>query len=282
LRQVVINLVGNAIKFTEHGEVVVRVERESQTDDEVTLKFAVADTGMGIPADKQQKLFQAFSQVDASTTRRHGGTGLGLTISRQLAQRMGGQIWLESELGSGSTFYFTARFGLSAEPMQRRLPTEVTRLRGLPVLAVDDNATNLRVLQGMLTHWAMKPSVASSGKQALAMLQQAQQASEPFALVLLDNMMPEMDGLEATAAIRAKECSTGRHVPIIAMTAAAMKGDRKRCLQAGMDNDVSKPLQPNDLFDIIERLAAGLNISRSTPAESSVPSSGGTQPGGQP
>ncbi len=401
LRQVVINLVGNAIKFTERGEVVVRVERESQTDDEVTLKVAVADTGMGIPADKQAKLFQAFSQVDASTTRRHGGTGLGLAISRQLAERMGGRIWLESELGTGSTFSFTARFGLSSEPVQRRLPAEVTRLCGLPVLAVDDNATNLRVLQGMLTHWGMKPSVASSGRQALAMLQQAQQAGEPFALVLLDNMMPEMDGfmlvehihqhpelaqatlmmissagrredaqrcreagvsaymtkpirraelmdsilralslkesetdsarlamhpsrnpcarrlqillaedslvnqklavrllekrghtvtvagngrealaaldqqsfdivlmdvqmpeidgLEATEAIRAKERSTGEHVPIVAMTAAAMKGDRERCLQAGMDNYVSKPLQPSELFDVVERLAAGIN-----------------------
>jgi len=182
LRQVVINLVSNAIKFTDHGEVVVRVERESQSDEAVVLKFAVADTGSGIPADKQGNLFQAFSQLDASTTRRHGGTGLGLAISRQLTHRMGGRIWLESAWGKGSTFHFEARFGISTEPLQRRLPAEITRLHGLPVLAVDDNATNLRVLQGMLTHWGMRPSVASSGKQALAMLQQAQLAGDPFAL----------------------------------------------------------------------------------------------------
>ena len=186
LRQVIINLVGNAIKFTERGEVVVHVDRESQADEQVTLHFAVTDTGIGIPADKRDKLFKAFSQVDASTTRKHGGTGLGLAISKQLVERMDGRIWVESELGIGSTFHFTARFGLSAEPVQHRLPTEVTRLRGLPVLAVDDNATNLRVLQGTLTNWGLRPSVASSGKQALAMLQQAQQAGEPFALVLLD------------------------------------------------------------------------------------------------
>jgi signal transduction histidine kinase len=200
LRQVIVNLVGNAIKFTEHGEIVVHVDRDSQADEHVTLHFAVTDTGIGVPDDKRESLFKAFSQVDASTTRKHGGTGLGLAISKQLVERMGGRIWVESELGIGSTFHFTARFGLSAEPVQRRLPTEVTRLRGLPVLAVDDNATNLRVLQGMLTNWGMRPSVASSGKQALEMLQQAQQAGEPFALLLLDKMMPEMDGFALVGA----------------------------------------------------------------------------------
>ena len=424
LRQVIVNLVGNAIKFTEHGEIVVHVDRESQADEHVTLHFAVSDTGIGVPDDKRESLFKAFSQVDASTTRKHGGTGLGLAISKQLVERMDGRIWVESELGIGSTFHFTARFGLSAESVQRRLPTEVTRLRGLPVLAVDDNATNLRVLQGTLTNWGMRPSVASSGKQALEMLQQAQQAGEPFALLLLDKMMPEMDGfalvehihqhpeltgatlmmlssagrredaqrcrelgvsaymtkpirraelmdsilralslkesedelaqlathpsrshgarrlqillaednlvnqrltvrllekrghavtvagdghetlaalerqsfdvvlmdvqmpgmdgLEATKSIRAKERSTGEHVPIVAMTAGAMKGDRERCLQAGMDRYVSKPLNPKDLFDIVERIAGGNKDDQSMPSELSETSVSRPQSTGQP
>ncbi len=400
LRQVVVNLVGNAIKFTERGEVVVRVEIESAADGAVCLHFAVSDTGIGIPRDKQDRLFQAFSQVDTSTTRRYGGTGLGLAISSQLVQMMGGRIWLNSESGWGSTFHFTARFGLSSAAETRSV-LGFESLHNLHVLVVDDNATNRRILQEMLTNWRMKPTVVDGGPSALAALEQAQAAGQPFALVLLDSMMPEMDGFdlaerirerpefvgatlmmissadrrddadrcrqlgvsayltkpirqselldaimtalgasvgvedrlvlapsyaiaraerslrlllaednavnqklairllekrghsvvlarngkeaitaldaqpfdavlmdvqmpemdgfEATATIRLRENATGKHTLIVAMTAHAMKGDRERCLAAGMDGYVSKPLQPHELFAVVERRASGEN-----------------------
>jgi signal transduction histidine kinase/DNA-binding response OmpR family regulator len=397
LRQVIVNLVGNAIKFTEHGEVVLRVELHSQTDQEAWLHFAVTDTGIGIAADEQQKLFKAFSQADTSTTRKYGGTGLGLAISAQLVQRMGGEIWLESEAGRGSTFHFTVRFDRVRGRLAQPGAAEPTRVRGLPVLVVDDNATNRRILQEMLTKWGMRPTAVEGGRDALAALEQARAAGSPFPLVLLDAMMPEMDGFmlakrirenpetvgsilmmlssanrredaarcrelgvatyltkpvkqstlldaimntlgarasveerieaaagdaaavrtgrpfsllvaednavnqrlaasllekrghqvavvgngrdaigaleqrrfdavlmdvqmpemdgfEAAAVIRAREAQTGAHIPIVAMTAHALKGDRERCLAAGMDAYVSKPLRPEELFQVLEDL----------------------------
>lgn len=394
LWQILVNLIGNAIKFTEQGEVVLRVERQWQVEDVVCLHFAVSDTGIGIPPDKQAELFNAFSQVDSSTTRRYGGTGLGLAISSQLVAMMGGRIWVESEVGVGSTFHFEARFGLSkseGEPVQ---VVELSALQDLPVLVVDDNATNRRILEEVLTNWRMHPTVVESGEAALVALEQAQHEGTPFALVLLDAMMPEMDGftlaeqimqrpelaeatlmmlssadqyrdavrcrelglaaymtkpikqselqntilnalgmlshrsesaapepvltpsqrqlqvlvaedsvvnqtlairllerrghtavvastgtqalaalenqrfdvvlmdvqmpemdgLEATAYIREQEQTTGAHIPIIAMTAHVMQGDRERCLEAGMDDYVAKPIQAEALFETIERL----------------------------
>jgi PAS domain S-box-containing protein len=399
LRQIVVNLLGNALKFTERGEVVVRVEKASQTEEEVVLHFAVRDTGIGIPRDKQQAIFAPFVQADGSTTRKYGGTGLGLAISARLVELMGGQIWVESEPGQGSTFHFTARFGLADDALvsgglrpRLGLGTDApgaraTDLEGLPVLAVDDNATNRRILEEILTNWHMKATVVDSGPAALAELERACAAGAPYPLVLLDGMMPgmdgytvarqinqrpefagciivllssaagsavrdrelrlaaclmkpikqselwdaimtslgvsgrrdeqtaelvaapcrrrlrlllaednavnqklatrllekrghqvivvgngkealaalerehfdavlmdvqmpEMDGFETTAAIRAR----GTHVPIVAMTAHAMKGDREKCLSMGMDGYVSKPLQAADLFEVIEGL----------------------------
>ncbi|MCI0462759.1 MAG: PAS domain-containing protein [Gemmataceae bacterium] len=394
LRQIIVNLVGNAIKFTEQGEVVVRVEPVSQTAEEATLHFAVRDTGIGIPRAKQQAIFAPFVQADGSTTRKYGGTGLGLAISARLVELMGGRIWVESEPGQGSTFHFTVRFGLArgpAVPAPRRRPAS---LQGLPVLVVDDNATNRRILEEILTNWRMKPTLVDSGRAALAEIQRSAAAGEPYPLVLLDLMMPEMDGytlaaqmkqhpefggstimmlssaegsaarnqelgiaaclmkpikqselfdaivtslgvslpeddqptaaaqapapaspqhlrvllaednavnqklairllekrghrvvvagtgnealaalererfdvvlmdvqmpeldgFETTAAIRAHEQGTGAHLPIVAMTAHAMKGDRERCLEVGMDGYVSKPLQANELFEVVESL----------------------------
>jgi CheY-like chemotaxis protein len=416
LRQILVNLIGNAVKFTSVGEVVVRVE---MMNDEcgmmnsdrnptslssvhhssfILLHFSVRDSGIGIPREKLGLLFQAFSQVDSSTTRKYGGTGLGLAISSQLVKLMGGRVWVESEPGRGSTFHFTARFGLSEGPAPRQAPVELARARGLPVLVVDDNATNRRILNDLLTQWGLAPALVESGREALAALHRAAADGEPFSLVLLDNMMPEMDGFmlaeeiqrhpglagstlmmlssadrrdntarcrelglaayltkpikrsellnaimtvvdgpagekvrmatgtrsaigpsarglrllltednvvnqklalrllekrghtvviaangkealealerqafdvvlmdvqmpemdgfEATAAVRAKEKATGGHVPIVAMTAHAMKGDRERCLQVGMDGYISKPLQPSELFEAVEGLAA--------------------------
>jgi CheY-like chemotaxis protein len=391
LRQVVVNLMGNAIKFTERGEVVLRVEPQTKTQEEVELHFAVHDTGIGIPPEQHSKLFQAFSQADASTTRKYGGTGLGLAISAHLVRLMGGRIWLESIVGQGSTFHFTARFRLTPEVAIRETPVQ---LYGLPVLVVDDNATNRRILQSVLASWGMKPTAADSGPAALATLRQALASGAGFVLalidgrmpdmdgltlarhikedpdlaattllllsstgsredaetgrklgvaawltkpvkqsslldaimtvlgswahgeepaadgpsaplrplqlllaednpvnqklavtllqkrghqvtvvdngrkalaaleagafdaVLMDVQMPEMDGLETAAALREREKRTGGHVPVIALTAHAMKGDKERCLAAGMDGYVTKPLRARELFQTLERLVA--------------------------
>ncbi len=412
LCQIVVNLIGNAIKFTERGEVLLRVEVRSRTEVEVCLHFAVSDTGIGISAEQEQRLFRAFSQADTSTTRKYGGTGLGLAISASLVQMMGGEIWLESEVGRGSTFHFTARFGPASGPVARPQRAEAARVQGLPVLVVDDNATNRRILEEMLANWGMRPTVVEGGREALAALEQARETGMPYALVLLDAMMPEMDGFmlverirqdpgliestlmmlssanrredaarcrelgvstyltkpirqstlldaimtslgssasvesrrvaapgrpatdgrrrtlrlllaednavnqrlavsllekrghqvvvagngreavsaldghpfdavlmdvqmpemdgfEATAAIRAREAVAGGHIPIIAMTAHALKGDRDRCFAAGMDGYVSKPLQAQELFDTLDGLATVADGSAR--AESAAP-----------
>lgn len=414
LRQVIVNLIGNAIKFTSEGEVVMRVETESLNNGEVCLHFAISDSGIGIPRDKMDRLFKAFSQVDMSTTRKFGGTGLGLAISAKLVRMMNGHIWVESELSKGSTFHFTARFGLSKELVPRRTPLGLTKVRGMSVLIVDDNATNCRILEELLEGWGMNPTVVQSGKAALEELRKAHGGGEPFALVLLDNMMPEMDGFtlaeqiqqhpelagatlmmlssadrhenaarcfrlgmeayltkpirraellstiltavhavpsnvrdtvdsrhsvepgagclrilltednpvnqklalrllekrghfvtianngrealdviereqfdvvlmdvqmpemdgfEATKRIRARERDTGGHLPIVAMTAHAMKGDRERCLEVGMDSYISKPLYPTELFEVVENLGHSPESVPSAPAltESAAP-----------
>ncbi|HEY5315044.1 MAG TPA: response regulator, partial [Pirellulales bacterium] len=407
LRQVLVNLTGNAIKFTEHGEVVVNAELKSLAGREVNLHFSVRDTGIGIPAERQAVLFHAFSQVDSSTTRKYGGTGLGLAISYSLVRMMGGQLWLESAAGRGSTFHFTARFELAQQPLAPPVPGDVLPLYDLSVLVVDDNATNRRILAEMLTNWHMHATVAENGRQALEALERGLENQHPFDLVLLDNNMPEMDGfalaekikqhpglvgatlmmlssadrrgeaarlrdaglaaylakpvkqsellnsivnvlslskdharrprpahqpfglaghklhlllaednainqrvavrllekrghtvvvcnngrealaaldresfdailldvqmpeldgLETTAAIRERERVHGGHLPIIAMTAHAMKGDREQCFEAGMDGYVTKPLQPHKLFEALEDLLPANPASESPAA----------------
>ncbi len=403
MRQIIVNLVGNAIKFTEVGEVVVRVKLASRTDEGATLHFTVSDTGIGIPPEKQDAIFAPFVQADGSTTRKYGGTGLGLAISTRLIELMGGRIWVESAVGQGSSFHFTAHFGLArgrAEPLAAR-PSD---LDNLAVLVVDDNATNRRILEEMLTNWHMRPTVVASGDAALNEMQRAFAGGEPYALVLLDVMMPGMDGytlvrriqehleyagatimmlssaegsmarggdlriaaslmkpikqselfdaimtslgvalrhdettasdackpapvrglklllaednavnqklvvrllekrghqvtiagngrealaalerdrydlvlmdvqmpelsgFEATAEIRRRERGTGQHVPIVAMTAHAMKGDRERCLEAGMDGYVAKPIQARELFEVVERAVPTERVATTTTA----------------
>lgn len=388
-----VNLIGNAIKFTQQGEVVVTAESQPAIGDQVRLHFSVRDTGIGISTQHQRKIFDAFTQADGSTTRRFGGTGLGLAISTRLVELMGGHIWLESELGKGSTFHFVATFGSSKDAALRRRPVTMD-LADLRVLIVDDNATNRLILEEAVSNWRMQPTCVENGRAALETLQRAAELGQPFALMLLDAMMPdmdgfevahrynvdpklvgatvmllssadihgdaarcrdlgvahylrkpvsipelhevilaalsrmptrkstkcsspasidtplqrlrillaednivnqrvavsilerrghavktvnngkaaldalacerfdlvlmdvqmpEMDGLEATAAIRRKEQETGGHIPIIAMTAHAMKGDRERCLDAGMDDYLSKPVEPKELRSIVER-----------------------------
>jgi CheY-like chemotaxis protein/nitrogen-specific signal transduction histidine kinase len=414
LRQIIVNLVGNAIKFTEQGEVVVSVLQEVQTPDQAVLRFAVRDTGIGIPADKHAAIFDAFSQADTSTTRKFAGTGLGLTISARLVEMMGGQMGVASEVGKGSAFYFTVPFTVQKEATPTPVSAEASRVRGLRVLAVDDNPTNRRIIEETLWQWQMVPTVVDSGAAALEALQRACQAGEPFCLIILDAVMPEMDGyalaglirqhpewvkattmlltssdhpggarcrelgitsylvkpirqadlwrailaalgastaaeaparptlpptpadarslrillaednavnqklavcllqkqghtvevvgtgrealaalvrqpfdlvlmdvqmpemdgFEATARIRQREKATGGHVPIIAMTAYAMKGDRELCLQAGMDGYLSKPFRVAELTESIERLvpvrAAEAAQKSPTPAEDAV------------
>ncbi|MFH1267179.1 MAG: response regulator, partial [Planctomycetota bacterium] len=415
LRQIVVNLVGNAVKFTEAGEVVVDVELESQGDEEATLHFAVTDTGIGVPSEKQAVIFDAFEQADNSTTRRFGGSGLGLAISTRLVEVMGGRIWVQSEVDRGSTFHFTACFGLPRGEAARAAPRKPAIVQDTRVLVVDDNATNRRILQEMLQNWGMRPSVVGGAREALSLLRQTYQAGEPyelvltdanmpevdgfalvkhirkdpelsstiimmltsgdrpgdisrceqlgvaayllkpikqselfdaivmalgiaapedegreglaaeepkrlrplrvllaedslvnqklavallerhghtvavanhgreaiaalavqdFDLVLMDVQMPEMDGLEATAVIRAREKQTGRHVAIIAMTAHAMKGDRQRCLEAGMDEYIAKPIRASVVFNTIEAVL-GTPVAERTPRD---PKSAGETP----
>jgi two-component system sensor histidine kinase/response regulator len=395
LRQIVVNLIGNAVKFTATGEIIVRVAEESRTDNEMVLHFSVSDTGIGIPFEKQNLVFGAFAQADGSTTRQYGGTGLGLAICSQLVEIMGGRIWVESEEGLGSTFHFTVPFGLPAAP-RILAPRQPGNLLGLRALIVDDNDTHRRILVAMLAGWQMRPEGVGSGAQALAALEDARKNDRAFSLVLLDAAMPEMDGFavaeqisnreekaattimmltsidqhtslarmrtlgltsyvvkpisqsdllnaiqaavcpsghevdapavpetvqlavqgkplrfllaednevnqqlavwilekrghsvtvaesgqaaldalatqqfdvvlmdvqmpemngfEATRIIRQIEQTTGRHLPIIAMTALAMKGDRERCLAAGMDDYIAKPIQAGQIFQTVDRL----------------------------
>jgi len=413
IRQILVNLVGNSIKFTEGGEILLSVTQEDESSGAVSLHFAVKDTGVGIPIEKQQRIFEAFSQADGSMARKYGGTGLGLTICTRLVEIMGGRIWVESQPGQGSTFHFTLRLAIQTEPSGRPALLQQEELRNLPVLIVDDNFTNRRVLQGMLNRWGMRPTAVEGGRAALQALEIAKSTGRSFPLILLDGQMPEMDGFtlaeiiqkdpelvgaaimmltsaghagdaarcrelgisaylvkpirqgellnsirqvlqktpmqedvplvtrhtlretqnrarillaednavnltlavrllekrgyevsvagdgqaavaalekdsfdlvlmdvqmpgmdgfEATAAIRAKEKLTGKHIPIIAMTAHALKGDKERCIAAGMDAYVSKPIRTSELFSAIESLLTNKSSARSgEPANLSDP-----------
>jgi PAS domain S-box-containing protein len=415
LRQVIINLVGNAIKFTEVGEVVVELDHEPLSEEEIRLHFQVTDTGIGIPADKQAAIFEAFEQGDGSISRRYGGTGLGLAISSRLVRLMGGRIWVESEFGRGSRFHFEIPCGLAAEEPLPECCDKPGVLRGAKVLVVDDNATNRLILEETLANWMLQPSSAPGGEESLRILRQTWQegqpyrlvlidahmpkmdgftlarqikedpelgstvimmltsgdqpgdiarcqelgiavylikpvkqselldaillamgvataeeepcprrpesrpkrqrplnillaedslvnqtvvttmlqkeghavsvagngraalaaaASQSFDLVLMDVQMPELDGLEATSAIRARERRTGGHVPIVAMTAHALKGDRERCLQAGMDEYLAKPIHARDLLEVIDRAlgsaAVAETLSNGPPPDADV------------
>ena len=264
LLQIIFNLAGNAIKFTNEGEVIINVSEESREGNKVVLHTTITDTGIGIPAEKCEKIFEAFGQADASTTRRFGGTGLGLAISSQLVEMMNGKIWLESEVGEGSVFHFTAEYRLSLEadpdvtekmasPIEEEHPSADPESGiQLRILLAEDGVVNQKVAVGLLTKRGHVVEVASDGKQALEAWEK-----NSYALILMDVQMPVMDGLKATAVIRERERQTGRHIPIIAMTANAMKGDREKCLAAGMDDYVAKPFKPEALYEAVEKYANG-------------------------
>ena len=253
LRQVIINLAGNAIKFTEKGEVALKVEVEAIHEHDCTLRFTVVDTGVGIPGEKLQLIFEPFSQADTSTTRKYGGTGLGLTISTRLVEMMRGKIWVESELGRGSQFHFTARLGIADTKVIEVgaiAPPEI--LRAVRVLVVDDNRTNRRILEGMLGRWEMKSSSVQDGEEALAKLSEAQEAGEPFALILMDMHMPKMDGFELIEEIR-----QGPHpstAMIMMLTSAGHRGDAARCQELGVAAYLLKPIRQSELREAIARV----------------------------
>ncbi len=257
LRQILLNLAGNAIKFTDSGAVQVTGSVSSASADAVVLEFAVRDTGMGIPREKQATIFEAFSQGDGSMTRRFGGTGLGLSISTRLVVMMGGTISVESRPGEGSCFRFTIRAGVAPEPARAATPAEgrgdaLGERRPSPslrVLVAEDNAVNQRLAVRILEKQGHRVTVAGNGREALAAL-----TREHFDVILMDVQMPLMTGYEATETIRRMERGSGRHIPIVAMTAHAMKGDRERCLACGMDHYVSKPIRAADLLEALDRL----------------------------
>jgi signal transduction histidine kinase/DNA-binding response OmpR family regulator/HPt (histidine-containing phosphotransfer) domain-containing protein len=266
LRQIITNLVSNAVKFTEKGEIVLRAELEGGDAEHVLLRLTVRDTGIGISKEKQATIFEAFTQADASTTRRYGGTGLGLTISSQLVGLMGGRIWVESEPGKGSSFHVVLPFERRPEPPAKAAPREVKDLHGMRALVVDDNATNRRILEEILTNWGMRPTVVDGGQAALETLERARQSGDSIRLVLLDYQMPGMDGFEVAAEIK-------RHAELAATTimmlsSVGQRGDAQRCKELGVAAYLTKPVRQSVLLDAILTVQAGL--ARPVPAPALV------------
>lgn len=257
IRQILVNLINNAIKFTFQGQITTKVELLDLKDGICELRFAVRDQGVGIPQDKLETVFEAFTQADASTTRRFGGTGLGLTISKRLVEMMGGKIWVESEEFKGSTFIFTGKFKVAeaSAVVEEQQPVEVKPRsaekteKALRILLAEDNVVNQRIAAKMLEKRGWFVKGAENGKQVLEYLDK-----EPFDLILMDAQMPVLDGFEATRLIRESEKKSGKHIPIIALTAHAMAGDRQKCLDAGMDGYVSKPIDRQKLYEAVETL----------------------------
>ena len=264
LRQIVVNLIGNAIKFTDRGEVALHVQVEAEDGDDRILHFIVSDTGIGIPVEKQKLIFESFAQADTSTTRKYGGTGLGLTISKRLVTLMKGKIWVESEKGKGTHFHFTTRLKRSRQPMEAATIARPDVLRGVKVLIVDDNLTNRRILEGMLKRWEMKSTSVAHGQEALGLLRSAQSEGEPYALILTDMHMPEMDGFDLIEQIRQKpEFSASI---IIMLTSAGHRGDGARWQKMGVAAYLLKPVRQSELREAISRaLGAG---SKEAPAPS--------------
>jgi PAS domain S-box-containing protein len=252
LRQVVMNLVGNAIKFTDGGEVRLKVQTEAEDGRDRILRFTVSDTGIGIPKGKQESIFDSFSQADNSTTRKYGGTGLGLTISARLVAMMGGKIWVESEPGQGSAFHFTVRLGIADAKETKVATVAPPELRDVKILVVDDNRTNRRILEGMLVHWETKPTLVEGGEEALAELIAAREAGDPYRLILTDMRMPRMDGFGLVERIRQRpELSAAA---IVMFTSAGQRGDAARCQELGIAAYLLKPIRQSQLHEAVTRV----------------------------
>ena len=280
LRQVIVNLVGNAVKFTALGEVAVDVRLDSRDGDDLVLHVAVRDTGIGIPEDKQAIIFDAFTQADTSTTRQYGGTGLGLAISSKLVAAMQGRVWVESTLGIGTTFHFTMRARCDADAHLRPLPDAGARggepapeeLRGMDVLVVDDNATSRRIVEHMLQSWEMRPTVVADGASALAAVEQASRDGKPFRLILLDAEMPELDGFAVATQLASSRDNT--RAVIMMIGSGNNPGDVARCAELGIARHVTKPVRQSQLFDVLISTVDGdlprRRASMPTPRMSSV------------
>jgi signal transduction histidine kinase/CheY-like chemotaxis protein len=255
LRQVLLNLVGNALKFTSEGRVAIQVSREAGDADPPRIRFEVQDSGPGIPEEIQSRLFEEFTQADASTTRRFGGTGLGLAISKRLTELMGGEIGLRSRPGAGSTFWFTLPLPLAksewVEAAASQPASRSTEPLGLRVLVAEDNAVNQRLALALLRKLGCRADAVANGREAVEAVARA-----PYDVVLMDCQMPEMDGYEATREIRRRE-GEGRRIPIVALTANALRGDRDRCLEAGMQDHIAKPVRIEELRGALEPFARG-------------------------
>ncbi|MEO8076064.1 MAG: response regulator, partial [Acidobacteriota bacterium] len=267
LRQILNNLAGNAIKFTERGHIIISVREEAQGQDCTRLHFCVADTGMGIPADKQAAVFEAFHQADASTTRKFGGTGLGLAISSTLVHLMGGRIWLESTVGSGSAFHFTVALDTGESPAAITL--DQRRLATVPVLIVDDSAVNRRILETQLLAWGMRPSTANGGQQALDMLVAAAETGEAFPLVLLDSRMPDLDGFEVAAAIASRQELA--RATIMMLSSSGLDAEPERCRALGVAAYLTKPIKQSDLLEAICRTLDQSTLKTMAHSERIVP-----------
>jgi two-component system sensor histidine kinase/response regulator len=265
LRQVLTNLLGNAVKFTERGEIVVSARVAGQVANGHDIECAVSDTGIGVPCEKQRLIFEPFAQVDGSTTRRYGGTGLGLTISSRIVALMGGEISVESEVGKGSTFRFNGHFGEATGDTIEGGQRKPANLRGLPVLVVDDNATNRRVLAGLLRVWGARPTAVDGGPAALAEVQRAAQAGETYPLLLVDAMMPDMDGFSFIERLR-DDSAMGTST-IMMLTSADRQADAARCRRLGLSGYLVKPVKADELqIAILAALGDKRRTRQSEPA----------------
>ena len=246
IRQVLVNLLGNAVKFTDEGEVLLNVKSETKTDNRIHLGFSVKDTGIGIDPQKTETIFRAFEQADGSMSRRYQGTGLGLSISKRICELMGGRLWVESEIGKGSTFYFDVILGVAHESAMKNKSQKPVNWKNLRALVVDDNATNRRILEQLLTYWGMKPTVVSSGSQALRIFEDSCKSGEEFKLIITDSMMPEMDGFQFVERLnQSPHCEA---VTMMMLSSGGHRGDAQRSMDLGISAYLTKPLKQDELF----------------------------------
>jgi two-component system sensor histidine kinase/response regulator len=265
LRQIILNLVSNAIKFTNSGEVALKAEVERKEQEELIIRFTVSDTGIGIPLEKQESIFSPFTQADSSTTRKYGGTGLGLTISARLAAMMGGRIWLESEIGRGSSFCFIVRMQALEKTTESGIIAAAESLHGVRILVVDDNQTNRRIMKGTLKLWDAQTTCVEGGREALMELASALEAQKPYQVVVTDMHMPEMDGFGLVAKIRSLPAMAS--IPVVMLSSGGHREDAELCRQLGIASFLTKPVRRRELLSAI---LAVLGYQPTSPGQAKV------------